>query len=107
MLSQLAAAESRHRRVGVDRRLKKSFTTLCSFKTCFNQAANIEENSWSLVTHNYNEEKVKAHLWKRCRNIEIGPAETFRLSSEQSKAVKTVMKRHCLRGLPLKIHLVA
>lgn len=31
---------------------------------------------------NYNEEKVKAHLWKRCGSIEIGSAETFRLSRE-------------------------
>lgn len=61
---------------------KKSFAALCSFKTCFNQAANIEENSWSLVMDNYNEEKAKAHLWKRCGSIEIGSAETFRLSRE-------------------------
>lgn len=63
MLSQLAAAESRHRRVGVHVRWLMSAGRHHSLpyarqKTCFHQAANSEDNSWS----NYNEGKVNAHV---------------------------------------------
>lgn len=99
MLSQLAAAESRHRRVGVDPRLSISAGRIHLLPHAHLKPALVKQQilmitagalGWARVMRRKQERICAFQVWKRCTSVKKCSTQTFGLSRDPNEEVNAV-----------------